>query len=659
MDALLRTTAARDRAWPARLGVAGTAVTLALASVLVQGFDYGVSNNIFHVPYVLRWDALPGFAGDAFYQTLPGFASGLLWLLRGVVSESTLPGVFLSLHVAGRIATFLALAWALQPLVPGRRARVAALVLVIAAPAMHGVSPVGEHGMLMGFFTHTELAWPFVVLCLGLATRGHIPGGALCAGLALCINTFVGLWLAWVVAALALARRAGLDRRERAAAAAAFLLAGLPVIVWTLATVLQQVPPEQAFSFRGYVRAYYPSHFLLESASGLALLNLGSMAVLATGACRHWQWHGWQRVVLALAGLLAVGAVLPYAWDHRLVFNLHLLRVDGVLVLACTLLLAAAALRWTDGASPAGYWRAGCLAFGCLSGQWPAVALALGAAAVLPGRGMRLLVALVLGASLAVGWITGAPWPAEHPEAAAALALAAFALAAARVDGGTADPGTGVAACAGLVVLLLLGRQLGDVGLTVTLLALLTAGWMMLARHLPAPGPRRRANALALLAPARAGVALLLAGTVLVGWAEHRQRTDATGPVDRDWVAMTGWFRQQALPGPVLVPLAPSGVSIDHNFQFHARVPVWVDHKQGAAVMWAPAFHDVWRPRMQEVGRLQSPGDYLEYARGQAIGVFVVERRHSPGPACPSGSTALHGNASFAACATTGGQATP
>lgn len=656
---LLRAPApARARDRPGELALAGAAAVLALASVLVQGFAFGVSNNIFHVPYVLRWDALPAFAGDAFYQTLPGFASGLLWLLRGVVSEPMLPTVFLFLHVTGRVATFLALAWALQPLVPRWRTRLAALLLVVAAPAMHGASPIGEHGMLMGFFTHTELAWPLVVLCLALAARGRMPAAGLCAGIALCINTFVGLWLAWVLGALLLAKRDAPGAREKTATAAAFLLAGLPVIAWTAATVLQQAPPAQAFSFREYVRGYYPSHFLVEAASGLAILNLGAMVALAAAVCRRWQWRTWRTVVLALAGLLAIGMVLPYLWDHRLVFNLHLLRADGVLVLACTLLLAAASVRWTDGASRTGYWHAGCLAFGCFSGQWLAVGLALAGAALLPRTMGRVRVAAGAGVALAAGWLVGLPWLVGHPEAGAALALAAFALALS-ADMEKAGPATSAAASIGLVFLLLLGSRLGGVGLTVTLLAVIAAAWTLWVRHWPQAVPRGPSRRPGLPSPALVGVASLLACACLVAWAEHRQRAPTESAVDRDWIAMAAWFRQQAAPGTVLVPLAPEGLSVDHNFQLNARVPVWVDHKQGAAVMWAPAFHDVWAPRLRAVAQLRSASGYLEYARREGIGRFVVRRGAGDGSACPRGSTRLHANASFAACAVTGMQAAP
>ena len=76
------------------------AVVASVASIAVQGFAYGISNNVFHVPLVLHDFALPQFKDDLFQQTLPRFASPVFPALSLVATRDTLPAWFFALHAA-------------------------------------------------------------------------------------------------------------------------------------------------------------------------------------------------------------------------------------------------------------------------------------------------------------------------------------------------------------------------------------------------------------------------------------------------------------------------------------------------------------------------------------------------------------------------------
>jgi len=120
----------------------------------------------------------------------------------------------------------------------------------------------------------------------------------------------------------------------------------------------------------------------------------------------------------------------------------------------------------------------------------------------------------------------------------------------------------------------------------------------------------------------------------------------------RDWTDMVKWVREHPVTGVVLVPLSletPSEGDLLVNFQLAARTPVWVDWKQGAAVMWAPSFHAQWGKRFAEVSKLGSPEDFRDYARRNQIPLFLMLRAGGT-PPCPSGTTSLHENASFGLC---------
>jgi hypothetical protein len=117
--------------------------------------------------------------------------------------------------------------------------------------------------------------------------------------------------------------------------------------------------------------------------------------------------------------------------------------------------------------------------------------------------------------------------------------------------------------------------------------------------------------ALAILIPTAAQAVMLMA---------DRQK-DARGEVVAAWLDIQWWARFNTRPGALfMVPLDMPGFSVN------SRRPVWVDWKQGAAVMWDPGFYWTWKPRLEAQRGLGDLAAKVAYARQNNI-PFVVVRR--------------------------------
>ena len=170
-----------------------------LATVLslsASGYEFGIYNHAQQVPFVLRLDEDPRFAADAYYQSYRHFVSGWWLAVRQVATEQNVEVIFLGSHIAARLAAFAALAqffrgcaiW--HPFMLGIGLLTAAL-----SPWLLGYSSIGEHGLFIEYFTHSELTWPLIVFALlSLQTRRYSVAAACAAGIFL-VNAFIGIWI--------------------------------------------------------------------------------------------------------------------------------------------------------------------------------------------------------------------------------------------------------------------------------------------------------------------------------------------------------------------------------------------------------------------------------------------------------------------------------
>jgi hypothetical protein len=110
--------------------------------------------------------------------------------------------------------------------------------------------------------------------------------------------------------------------------------------------------------------------------------------------------------------------------------------------------------------------------------------------------------------------------------------------------------------------------------------------------------------------------ALLLAAGLAQGLV--RGFTASPGSVLRDFVEAQRWARAETLPGTVFVsPDAPGG------FAVLSRRPVWWEHLQASAELWAPGFYDLWACRRARLADL-SPDALFRVMAKEGIGYAVL-----------------------------------
>ncbi|MBO1075473.1 DUF6798 domain-containing protein [Roseomonas marmotae] len=401
------------------------AVLAAAVSVGLQGFAFGINNNVFHIPIVLGYGQLGQFAGDPFIQSLGRFVSPVYLALGLVADERNIQGLFLACHVLTRVLTFLALILIVTASgVRGGWRLLLAVAALVLARGLYGVSPMGEGGMLPDYFTHSELSGAFALLTVAALLRGRLVLAAGLAGIAFALNAFIGVWMLVPVGLGLLAPWAGWDGprpqprpwlRQLLLAALAFSVPALPVAVWVLRSTAGDAAVAP-FDYREYLYFYFGKHFFMQASSTREILQSGT-AVLA-GLAALLVLPNWRRALLPLAGLLLVlgaGAVAGIFANSRFILNLHLIRADSLLIMLSGAYVAAATARL---AQPAWNWRgiAALLSLaGLLSGLWALSAVALanawlaGARAAAPGAPAgRAIPALCLALLAAAAILNGA-----------------------------------------------------------------------------------------------------------------------------------------------------------------------------------------------------------------------------------------------------------
>ena len=118
--------------------------------------------------------------------------------------------------------------------------------------------------------------------------------------------------------------------------------------------------------------------------------------------------------------------------------------------------------------------------------------------------------------------------------------------------------------------------------------------------------------------------------TILIIVVTHRWRNSDSPEISvkpkSERAEMMQWVRESKLNGPFLFPVNNLYVNYFNEFQLTTHKPVWVDWKQGAAVMWEPSFYWQWMPRYKEVKSLQTKEDFTGYATRNRIPNLVLPR---------------------------------
>jgi hypothetical protein len=578
----------------------------AVLSLAVTGFQFGVSNNVFHIPYVLGLERHSTFSGDAYYESLDRFTSWIWPIIRSVASEQTIEEVFFSAHVLSRVAAVAAICWLF--ISNGLRtasALAAGLAVVAVTPWLTGASFFGRHGLFIHYFTHSEVTWGPLTAALVLMSRGRTVAAAGMSAVAFSINAFVGVWLVAMLAmAVAFAEGRRPTSRDVLKSVGLFVLIATPTAVW-IATTMTGSDGRVEFSYIEYIRLYFPHHFLAEAALAheivkfLLMTYSGLLAALLLDNTRFWF-----AVIGACLLLIGVGVVLPYVLDARPVFNLHLLRVDGIVQFLTLLLIVCAALQALSRDRRA---FVTVLAFTCLAGL---VTAQRDGGPILVALSMTLIALAARGGRLGRF--------ADDPSAQRRLMFWCLLPA--------------------VVVCVLLDVRAERIdGISAVRYAILLAVMAVVMRMRDHPMHVR------VIEGAVLALCLLMAAARLDARIEYQ---DEMAEARKPYEALVDWIRESPLDGPLLIPLDdPYHSRKFETFQLDARRRVWVDWKQGAVVMWDPSFHEQWATRFEEVRALADDAARIAYARDNGIAHVVLESA-----TCPARSLRVYGNREYAVC---------
>ena len=316
---------------------------LALLSCYLQGFQFGIDNNIFHIPITLHWYDLPQFAHDPVMQSLRRYATPVFPLLGLVANGANIATVFFAAFLLTRALTIAALIQLMRACGLRQPWLTAAAITAVFASAIYGQSMIGRDELLVGIFTHTALAQAVALMGIASLVRGRLTAAAIAAGAAFDLNIMVGVW---TLAPLALACAAGLANKSRTGADVtrailAFSVMALPVALWV---GLSQKFGPVAFDYRAFLRDYYPYHFFIGWADWSQRTNFLVQLLSGLVAASLLRLNR-ANATLALLGLILVfgsGIAVGQVSHSRFLLNLHLLRVDGMLTWMVTALVLSA-----------------------------------------------------------------------------------------------------------------------------------------------------------------------------------------------------------------------------------------------------------------------------------------------------------------------------
>jgi hypothetical protein len=574
---------------------------LALISLTLTGFQYGVQNNLFHIPYVLRLSETREFSTDAFYGSLRNFTSIVWPLLRTICTESNVREVFKWADFFSRAGAFAGMLFLFRSFgLKSVPLMTACLTVAAVSPWLQGLSLVGGHGMFISYFTQTEVTWGFVLLSVSLLALDRLPLSFAMTGIIFAINAFVGIWMLVANSLAIVATRKSIGVKAILGSIAAFVLFAAPVAIW-IGGAVHDPNAAVKFSYIYYIRQFYPDHFLIEAISAFnlarfALLFLvGLLAALLAPNRRFWLG-----IQAALMLVFLVGIPLPYVLDNRFVFNLHILRSAGI-EQAVAIILAIAA---------------GATSVFVLQGYRNRIlGLLILLSLMFMGEGIVALVGILLALLVILSQTEEYQGPALKPW----LILI----------GRYAGPLTWV--CGGVFVLGLL-RQLKDGGLAVSewlTLALVGVAFGVICLRNASAAVKQWSLALVFLCFASAIAAASVIWPQQYTYPLQFYSTDG----NRSWLNFVDEIRISDIHGPFLVPIADEF----EDFQLRARRTVWIGDDEGAAVMWSPSFYGQWMPRYAAVSQLNTPQEFVRYAQGNGIHNVVVK---SETGGCPAPSVA-------------------
>jgi hypothetical protein len=301
-------------------------------SFFLTGYVPALSNNIYHLPILMRDYDLAQFKDDEFVQSLRHFSSGF-WIVFAGAGKQLNPKIFLGIWLFLTHLSFLAacLHFARSLGCESNRQRNIFLLLSCCSSLTMGLA-VGDGGLMLNHFTHSELANASLVLALSFAVRKRYLPAALSACATFFLNAFMAVWLVPVLAALIAyqlaARKMTIGRllKDGAIGSAIGMIFLVPPILNIVGN--PEVSETLGFSYKSFLWDLYPYHFFISSLTVTNAIKLASVVLVMVLAGLDLEDNRSEFMAVAAGALLLLflAAIVGALSESRLVLNLHLLR---------------------------------------------------------------------------------------------------------------------------------------------------------------------------------------------------------------------------------------------------------------------------------------------------------------------------------------------
>jgi hypothetical protein len=315
-----------------------TAITLAMT-----GFEFGVSNNVYHVPYVLNYAALPQFAHDQFYQDLPTIVSYVWPLERLFATEANVRTLFFASYAAALFTYYAALLWMVFRLVrPGPLGVAIAALLLGITYLDSGYSMLAGENIVGGYFTETQVATALVTVSLALAMDRRLLPAIILLGVAFDVQLELALWaLAGLLCiTIVLARDGTPVLRSWAIGGVVALVIAAPAALWFANSI--QTTGNFDGDYIDYLNLVEPNQWLVWTVplkkwvlfGANLLLGFAAFAVIGSAAREA------RAAFIGILCVFAMGCAVPFVTTNQWILNLRPMASDEFL----QVLAAAAAI---------------------------------------------------------------------------------------------------------------------------------------------------------------------------------------------------------------------------------------------------------------------------------------------------------------------------
>jgi hypothetical protein len=599
------------------IALAGLSVLAAIVSLQIQGNAIGVGNNYFHLSIMARLYDLPQFQHDQFIQSLRRFVSFIYPLLSIISTDNNVRFLLLVMDYATRalyIFAFLLIAYKFG--VSDLVRIIGFLVLLVTYGLMYGSSPVGIAGLFAVSFSHSELAQAIGLISIYCVVEKQYRLGAVLLALTFDLNAFVGVWCAVPIILVAGHSLVTCERgvvRNLAISVAIVIVCTMPVAIWIFSLIGGE---KVDFSYVAYLRSFFPFHFLIDVAK---VYNLVFLTLYATaGIVSLWYFSFPIRWLLCYIGFVVVfviGIFVPYLINSPNIINLHLLRVDGmILSLAIVFLLSAlvdmvvvtrkgnefelqpiAVIALTSLALA--YWPT---SFGIAEDGWHNISYQLSV------ESGTVLLALIVFAWSSIFFYMFVAYRAmsftnvitywQRPKLISGVSIAALCVLLPVQHGRIFDfsastlMAAALAACVGIVALKNIANRMICYWMICTMLIIrVCIGDYSL--------PEKQA------VPSDDDLTLL-------------------DPIATEWRDVTEWVEHNTATDSVF--LIPSTLV---NFEFLSRRVGWWTNAQGSAVLWQPSFYDTWIKRKADAIAANTLQKQAIYACDNNIAYIIDDLR--------------------------------